>query len=115
MKFLVDNNLSFKLVQPVSESFPGTKHVRETNGISADDTTIWNYAKNNDFVILTKDNDFDERSQLLGCPPKIVHLICGNKSTEEILGLLILNRTELLLFGESDLENCVLKLSSVSK
>lgn len=114
LKFLVDNNLSFKLVQPLSESFPGTKHVRETNGISADDITIWNYAKANNFIILTKDNDFDERSQLLGCPPKIVHLICGNKSTEKILDLLILNKTELLLFGESDEENCVLKLSSVS-
>lgn len=115
MKFLVDNNLSFKLVQPLSDPFPGTKHVRETNGISADDITIWNFAKNNNFIILTKDNDFDERSQVLGCPPKIVHIICGNKSTEEILDLLILNKTELLLFGESDLENCVLKLSSVSK
>lgn len=86
-------------------------HVRDTNGIFADDLTIWKFAKENNFVILTKDNDFDERSQLEGCPPKIVHLICGNKSTSGILALLLLNQRELLLFGESDSDNCILKIS----
>lgn len=27
MKFLIDNNLSFKLVQPLQTNFPGTTHV----------------------------------------------------------------------------------------
>lgn len=111
MKFLIDNNLSFKLVQPLSPFFQGTMHVRDTNGIFADDLTIWKYARENNFVILTKDNDFDERSQLEGCPPKIVHLICGNKSTSDILTLLLFNQNELLSFGESDSENCIMKLS----
>lgn len=86
-------------------------HVRDTNGIFADDLTIWKYARENNFVTLTNDNDFDERSQLEGCPPKIVHLICGNKSTSDILTLLLFNQNELLSFGESDSENCIMKLS----
>lgn len=86
-------------------------HVRETNGIFADDLTIWKFAIENSFVILTKDNDFDERSQLEGCPPKIVHLICGNKGTSDILALRLINQREILLFGESDSDNCILKIS----
>jgi predicted nuclease of predicted toxin-antitoxin system len=70
MKLLVDNNLSFKLVQPLQNIFPGTEHIRTALGVSSDDISIWNHAKSNSFIILTKDNDFDERSQLEGCPPK---------------------------------------------
>jgi predicted nuclease of predicted toxin-antitoxin system len=111
MKLLVDNNLSFKLVQPLQDLFTGTQHVGNTLSITTDDISIWNYAKINGFIILTKDNDFDERSQLEGCPPKIIHLICGNKTTLHILNLLLWRKEELLLFGESDTENCILKVS----
>ncbi|MBD0366142.1 MAG: DUF5615 family PIN-like protein [Flavisolibacter sp.] len=111
MKFLLDNNPSFKLVQPLQSSFPGTAHVRTALTVMADDNTIWNYAKANEFIILTKDNDFDERSQLEGCPPKVVHLICGNKSTLHILNLILWHKEELQLFGETDTEHCILKIA----
>ena len=81
MKFLIDNNLSFKLVQPLQNYFPESSHIRNELSIDADDLSIWNFARDNGFIILTKDNDFDERSQLEGCPPKIVHLVCGNQIT----------------------------------
>ncbi len=110
MKFLIDNNLSFKLVSPLSVFFKETSHVRDTVGTLADDITIWNWAKQGGFTILTKDNDFDERSQIEGCPPKIIHLICGNKTTSEILQLLLANKLELLEFGEPNKETCLLKL-----
>lgn len=111
MKFLLDNNISYKLIQALQSSFPGTAHVRDELSVMSDDITIWNYAKSTDFVILTKDNDFDDRNQLLGCPPKIVHLVCGNKSTLHILNLITWRKEELLFFGERDLENCILKIS----
>lgn len=67
--------------------------------------------KSNNFIIVTKDNDFDERSQLEGCPPKIVHLICGNKSTLHILNLILLRKKEIHNFSESGEENCILKVA----
>ncbi|MFI5187446.1 MAG: DUF5615 family PIN-like protein [Chitinophagales bacterium] len=111
MKFLIDNNLSFKLVQPLQEYFPGTEHIRSSLSTAADDLEIWGHAKQNDFTILSKDNDFDEYSQLEGCPPKIVHLICGNKTTLYILNLLLWQKDNLINFGNSDIENCILKIS----
>lgn len=111
MKFLIDNNLSFKLVQPLQDLFPGSAHVGDSLSVNTDDLTIWNFAKQNDFVVLTKDNDFDERSQLEGCPPKLVHLICGNKTTLHILNLIISHKEDIEQFAEIDKDNCILKIS----
>ncbi len=98
MRFLIDNNLSSKLVNQLKLDFPGTEHVKTTVGGLADDLTIWNMAKNNGFTILTKDNDFDEYSQLRGCPPKIVHLICGNAKSRVILEIILGNKKEIFFF-----------------
>jgi predicted nuclease of predicted toxin-antitoxin system len=111
LKLLVDNNLSFKLVAEFADSFPESAHVRDTVGVEADDIMVWQYALENDFVILTKDNDFDERSLLAGCPPKIIHLVCGNKSTDYILNLMLQNKDEIILFVSLDRENGILKIS----
>ncbi len=54
----------------------------------ATDTEIWNYAKQNDFTIVSKDSDFQQRSLLYGHPPKFVWLRVGNcpvKTVEELL------------------------------
>jgi len=76
-------------------SLPFSAHIRDALSIISDDIVIWNYAKDNGFIILTKDNDFDDSSQLFGCPPKIVHLVCGNKSTFHILNLITWRKEEL--------------------
>ena len=109
MKFLIDNNLSFKLVEPLQHYFPESSHIRNKLSIDSDDLTIWNFARDNGFIILTKDNDFDERSQLEGCPPKIVHLICGNQTTFYILNLITSNKSEIEQFA-NDAEICILKI-----
>jgi predicted nuclease of predicted toxin-antitoxin system len=111
MKFLIDNNLSFKLVSPLQNDFPATAHIRSVLNVNADDLTIWEFARDNDYVLLTKDNDFDERIQLTGCPPKVVHLICGNKPTLYILNLILFRKEKIMSFAEKDNENCILKIS----
>lgn len=110
MKFLVDNNLSYKLVSDFSEDFPESVHVRSILSVSADDRKIWRYAGKNGLVILTKDNDFDEFPQLYGCPPKVVHLACGNQTTSFIANLVLTNKKEILDFVTSDRESCLLKI-----
>ena len=109
MKLLIDNNLSFKLVEPLKVHFPGTEHINQQLGVAADDITIWDYAKENGFIILTKDNDYDDRSTLQGCPPKIIHLVCGNKTTLHILNLVLWRKEDLASFADSD--NSILKIS----
>lgn len=110
MKLLIDNNLSYRIVQYLRSDFPDSDHIKNVLSVYADDSAIWQYAKLNNFVILTKDNDFDERSQLFGCPPKVIHLICGNVTTKQIIDILQNHKNNILQF-ELDNVNCILKLS----
>jgi predicted nuclease of predicted toxin-antitoxin system len=52
------------------------------------DSHVWNYARDNAFVIVSKDNDFRQRSFLDGAPPKVIWLSVGNAGTHTIADLL---------------------------
>jgi predicted nuclease of predicted toxin-antitoxin system len=88
LRLLLDQNLSFRLIRHLSDLFPDTKHVRELGFGSADDESIWAYAKMHRLVIVSKDGDFHQRSLLYGAPPKIIWLRVGNCTTNEIASLL---------------------------
>ncbi|MBX2916000.1 MAG: DUF5615 family PIN-like protein [Cyclobacteriaceae bacterium] len=111
MKLLLDNNISHKLLSRIQTVFPDSEHVRSFVGVTAEDIAVWEYALSRDFVILTKDNDFDERSLVNGCPPKGVHLICGNRFSDYILQLIMNNKDEIISFGTLDRQNCILKIA----
>ncbi|MEM7797508.1 MAG: DUF5615 family PIN-like protein [Cyanobacteria bacterium P01_C01_bin.118] len=88
MKLLFDQNLSRKLVKRLADIFPESSHVQFHNLADKTDTEIWEFAKLNDFCIVTQDADFPERSRLYGSPPKVVWLRCGNAPTSKVEELL---------------------------
>lgn len=88
MKLLFDQNLSRKLVSRLSDIFPDSSHVQFHGLAEKTDTEIWEFAKTNDFCIVTQDADFTERSRLYGSPPKVVWLRCGNAPTRETEALI---------------------------
>ena len=53
------------------------------------DIDIWNYALENGYIIITKDNDFVDLLEMKGFPPKIVLLKTGNNSSKALFELLI--------------------------
>lgn len=81
MKFLFDQNLSFKLTHRLEDVFPNSVHVRDVGLKDADDAAVWEYAKANAFIIVSKDSDFHQRSFVLGAPPKVIWVRLGNCST----------------------------------
>lgn len=88
MKLLFDQNLSSALVARLSDLFPGSDHVRNVGLAECDDSAIWRHALENGFTIISKDSDFQQRSLLLGAPPKVIWLRVGNCSTDQIEKLL---------------------------
>ena len=84
MKLLFDENLSWRLPERLADIFPESLHVRDLGLKEASDTAIWDFAKTNEFVILSKDRDFQQRSLLLGHPPKVVRLRVGNCPVQKI-------------------------------
>ena len=91
MKLLLDQNISRKLPAKLQSIFPGTEHVIAVGLDAATDTQIWAYAKANGFCIVTKDVDFAERSSVLGAPPKVVWLRCGNTTPAEVESIIRTN------------------------
>mgnify|MGYP001614420471 FL=1 len=89
MKLLFDANLSPKLVSRLAKLFPGSVHVFDT-GLAqfTSDETIWEYARNNGFVIVTADSDFVELADQRGAPPKVVRLENCNYRTALVEDLL---------------------------
>ena len=84
MKLLLDQNLSHRLVPVLSAAFPDSAHVRDLGLARARDRDVWDFARTNDFAILTKDSDFAHLSFLLGPPPKVIWVTVGNASTGRI-------------------------------
>jgi predicted nuclease of predicted toxin-antitoxin system len=84
MKLLFDQNLSPRLVTRLADLYPGSIHVESLGLGTALDDAIWNYARQNDCFIVTKDADFSEMGLLAGFPPKIIWIRRGNCSTKEI-------------------------------
>ncbi len=84
MKLLFDQNMSFRLVRSLADTFPGSSHVQFVGLDSASDDQVWEYARLNGFVIVTKDEDFNDLSVMRGIPPKVIWLQLGNCTTSQV-------------------------------
>ncbi len=92
MKLLLDENLSRRVVPFLQDAFPSSSQVALLGLENVDDRTIWDFAKDRDFVIVTKDADFYEMSVVYGQPPKIIWLKIGNQSKAVTVNALVSNR-----------------------
>lgn len=62
MKLLLDENLSRRLVSFLLHDYPDSAHVCLMGLESALDAEVWQVAKDQDFVMVTRDADFEGRS-----------------------------------------------------
>ena len=102
MKLLLDQNLSWKLVAELENLFPDTIHIKSVLTVDTTDRDIWLYAKENGFAIVSKDDDFEQRSILLGHPPKVIWLRLGNCTTKQIVILLQRFEKTILAFNDDE-------------
>jgi predicted nuclease of predicted toxin-antitoxin system len=88
VKLLFDQNLSPRLVDALADLYPGSTHVRKVGLDRASDIEVWAFAQRNDYTIVSKDSDFNERVLLQGAPPKVVWIRRANCSTHQVEGIL---------------------------
>ncbi len=108
-RLLFDQNLSPHLVQRLGELFPGSIHVQTIGLATASDRTVWDYARANNYIVVTKDADLSELGTLLGFSPKVIWIRRGNCATHEIEQLLQNNQAAIELLAQ-DPESGVLTL-----
>ena len=106
MKLLFDQNISYRIIPKLSDCYPDCKQVRELGLVNAEDIDIWDYARKNDYIIVTFDADFYDISLTGGCPPKIIWLRTGNLTTNQIADLLRKNRMDIAdFYYQPELQN----------
>jgi predicted nuclease of predicted toxin-antitoxin system len=88
VKLLFDQNISPKLVTRLADLYPDSTHVYKIGIDRVPDKELRDYARREDFVIVTKDSDFSDLCILLGFPPKVIWIRRGNCSTAAIEGML---------------------------
>jgi predicted nuclease of predicted toxin-antitoxin system len=104
VKLLFDENLPRRLVSALDDLFPGSIHVGTVGLSQADDGAVWRYAAEHEFVIVSKDGDFNQMSFLHGAPPKVVWLRAGNCTTHDALVILRANAERMRAFAGSEAE-----------
>lgn len=104
MKLLLDENISCRIVKFIEKDFPQSSHIDFLNMQGTTDSSIWEYAKGNGFIIVSKDTDFRQRSFLFGFPPKVIWLSVGNEGTNIIKKLLLDNIEIITEFNKNQSE-----------
>ncbi len=66
------------------------------------DPIVWNYAKDNDLMIVSKDADMHDLNLVFGNPPKVIWLRLGNCSTWQVENLLRQNFEAIKIFYEDE-------------
>lgn len=96
MKLLLDENLSRRLVPFLQHDYPGSNQVVLMGMESASDKEVWERAKEDRYVIVTRDADFQELSLVWGQPPKVIRLKTLNQSRAATLKILIDNKDAII-------------------
>jgi predicted nuclease of predicted toxin-antitoxin system len=98
VNLLLDQNISFRVVVLLTNTFENVKQVKQLNLTDASDLDIWNYALKNKFTIVSFDSDFIDLANLKGSPPKIIWLRFGNSSNLKIANKLLSKVNEIKEF-----------------
>lgn len=98
-RLLFDQNLAAGLVRLLADVYPGSIHVRQLGFAAAPDEAIWSHAAAHLYIIVTKDDDFRQRSFLRGAPPQVIWVRLGNCSTRDVEYVLRNRHADVLAFA----------------
>ncbi len=102
MNLLLDANLSWRLVDVLKVHFDEVLHVDKIDvKVPARDEDIWQFAKNNNYIIVTNDQDFLDMVSVRGFPPKVILLRTGNQSNSFLAQLLINHVSDIQSLNDS--------------
>jgi len=96
-KYIIDANLPYYFGLWEDEKFI---HVFDIND-SLTDQEIWDYAKERDLIIITKDADFSTKALFKEPPPKVIHLRIGNMKMKSFYDFILKNWSEIERVSEN--------------
>lgn len=107
MRYLFDQNISHRILKLIPSTYAESTSVKKAGLLNASDREIWEFAKNNRYIIVTQDSDFNYLNSLLGFPPKIIWIRTGNLKTHSIVNILLNNSDEIQKFLHDSNHGCL--------
>lgn len=101
MKFLFDQNISYRVVNLLKTEFDVCLSVKDVGLFESNDMEIWKYCRDNGLTVVTQDDDFEKLYLLMGFPPKIIWVRTGNLPNAELAGILSTKKDIILEFIEN--------------
>ena len=87
MKWLVDHQLPVALARALEARGQACRHVQDLGLEASSDESIWQVARAEGCVIVSKDDDFQALANRRGTPPQIVWVRIGNCRKSRLLDL----------------------------
>ena len=104
----LDAQLSPQLARWIEETFQvQCLHVRDLGLRNAEDSEIFQKARDSGSVVMTKDEDFVRLVEQTGSPPQVIWITCGNMPNARFKSLLLKTLRDaisLLVSGETVVE-----------
>jgi len=97
IKYLIDVNLPYYFSLWRNKEYI---HQRDINALMKDGE-IWQYAKENNLTIITKDNDFSDRVIFHTPPPKVIHIKFGNLKMKPFFQIISKSWSEICKLSET--------------
>ncbi|QSE97019.1 DUF5615 family PIN-like protein [Fulvivirga lutea] len=102
MNLLFDQNISPRILKILPPQFSNCEQVRFVGLENSSDIEVFQFAKKNNYAVVTFDSDFVDLNAMYGTPPKIVYLNTGNLTTKNISELLLNNIMRINQYLSSD-------------
>ena len=110
MRLLLDENVSWRLAAYLRPHCKAVLHVRDIGLDESPDTSIWRYARQHGYDLLTKDEDFVRLLLAEGFPPRVVALQNAQVPVKALAEFLLARLPQLELFLGEQTEFGMLQL-----
>ncbi|UTW66119.1 DUF5615 family PIN-like protein [bacterium SCSIO 12643] len=107
MKLLIDQNISKRIIDSISDIFPGSLHITGTQLSNYSDLEVWNYALKNDFILISTDPEVFDRCVLSEDSPKTVFVFSEIMTTNKMEWALRINQEDIERFYNEDPASCL--------
>ncbi len=105
MRIWVDAHISPGVAAWINETFDYEASSLRAIGLrEADDLAIFEKAKAEDVIFITKDADFVDLVEIRGAPPKVILLRCGNTTNKRLREIFAMHLNEAITrFSEGEI------------
>ena len=104
MRLLLDENISWRLAARLRPHCAAVLHVRDIDLDNSPDTSIWRYARQHGYDVLTKDEDFLRLVLAEGFPPRVVAVQNAQVPVATLAAFLLARLPQLRAFLEEQTE-----------